>query len=550
MEFRILGPVEVWHGARRLAVPGEKQRALLALLLLNANRVMSTEQLLDELWGEELPQSGAKAVQVRVSQLRRAFEAEGIAEPVIATRAPGYVVELERDQLDLSRFERLVAEADQALARGDPRAAAQCLSDALALWRGPALAEFDAPFARSAGARLEELRLAALERRIDVDLALGRHGDLVGELEELIAAYPFRERLRAQIMLALYRSGRQAEALEAYQDTRRELAEELGIEPSQVVQELERAILHQDPRLELELPGEHPRAEPWERSPERSILVVRDRLESVAGLLAVAEPLAKRPRREIILAAVLEGREELEAATADLERTRDTLVDRDVPVRVAAFTSNDRGADLVRLASEQDTDLLLVSAPTSLLNQGIPPTDLEIVWREAPCDVAVLVRSEARGLSLAGDRPILVPFAGGDHEWAAVELGAWIAAAHGVTLRLLGSTAKPGPGTRDASRLLAGVSLVVQRAAGISATPLLVPPGEQSVLAAADDAGLLVLGLSERWPREGLGAVRLMLAKNARSPALLVRRGLRPGGLAPPGRLTRYTWSVADSGPV
>ncbi|MGH3134027.1 MAG: BTAD domain-containing putative transcriptional regulator [Gaiellaceae bacterium] len=548
MEFRILGPVEVWHGARRLAVPGEKQRALLALLLLNANRVLSTEQLIDELWGEEPPQTGTKAVQVRVSQLRRALEAEGITQPVITTRAPGYVVELETDQLDLYRFERLVAGGDEAFARGDPREAGECLREALALWRGPPLAEFDAPFAHSAGARLEELRLAALERRIEVDLALGRHGDLVGELEELIAANPFRERLRAQLMLALYRSGRQAEALQAYQKTRRVLVEELGIGPSQSVQELERAILRQDRSLELELSSERSALASWERPPERSILVVPDQLANVSGLLAVAEPLAKRPGREIILAAVVGEQADLEAVTAALERARAVLAESGVPARVAAFTSNERGFDLVRLASEQDTDLLLIDAPTSLLVDGIPPIDLEIVWREAPCDVAVLVTGEGRGLSLAADRPIIVPFGGGDHEWGAVELGAWIAAAHRATLRLLGSTAKPKSGKRDASRLLAGVSLVVQRAVGISAKPLLVPPGEEAVLAAADDAGLLVLGLSERWSREGVGARRLTLATSARSPTLLVRRGLRPGGLTPPERLTRYTWSLADSG--
>ena len=547
LDVRILGPLEVHAGRRRLTFGGERRGALLALLLLNANRVVSTEQMIDELWGEEPPGSGAKAVQVRVSQLRKTFADAGIGGLVV-TRPPGYVVELIPDQLDLHRFERLVTESDGALAASDPARAAELLREALALWRGSPLAEFvSAPFARAAAARLEELRLGAVERRIEADLALGRHADLVGELESLTAEHPFRERLRAQLMLALYRSGRQADALETFRAARRELRDELGLEPSAALQDLERAILRHDPELGLPQTSHGPaaRAVVWETpAPERSILVAPSELARIQNLLEVAEPLTKRPRRELILSALVDDGGMLETATSELESVRATLGERGVPARVAAFTSGDRGRDLVRLASEQDVDLLVVDAPEALLASGAPPDDLAHAWHEAPCDVAVVV---AGGDEARGNRPVAVPFGGGEHDWAAVEIGAWLAAAHGLALQLLGSSAEPGRGKRDASRSLAVVSLVVQRAAGISAKPLLVAPGDE-LLRAARGAAWLVLGLSERWAEEGLGAVRLGLARDAGVPTLLVRKGLRPGGLTPQDRMTRYTWSFVHAG--
>jgi DNA-binding SARP family transcriptional activator/class 3 adenylate cyclase len=546
LDIRILGPLEIQTGGVRLTYGGEKRGALLALLLLNANRVVSTDKIIDELWGNEPPGSGAKAVQVRVSQLRKSFADAGIDE-LIATRAPGYVVELGPDELDLHRFERLVSESDDAFADADPGRAAALLREAIELWRGTPLAEFaSAPFALAAGARLEELRLAAVERRIEADLALGRHGDVVGELESLIREHPFRERLRAQLMLALYRSGRQADALDAYRAARRELSDELGIEPGQALQDLERAILQHDPELGPPSVERAPASTVvWETSPpERSILVAPSELERIRSLVAVAEPLTKRPRRELILSALVEEAASLAATASELESVRTALGERGVPARVAAFTSGDRGRDLVRLASEQDVDLLVVDAPDALLEAGAPPGDLAHAWHEAPCDVAVVV---ARGdLPLPGDGPVVVPFGGGEHDWAAVEIGAWLAAANGLPLQLLGSSAEPERGKRDASRSLAVVSLVVQRAAGISATPLLVAPGEE-LIKAAGQGGLLVVGLSERWSEEGLGSARLELAREAGVPTLLVRKGLRPGGLTPPERMTRYTWSFVHA---
>ena len=244
MEFRILGPLEVADGDVNVALGGVRQRTLLAILVLNANEVVSADRLIDELWGERSPESGRSALQVRVSQLRKAL-GQGGAQ--LLTRAPGYVLSLDRDQLDLQRFERLVREAVAA----EPPAAAEKLREALALWRGPPLADLAyEPFAQAAIGRLEELRLGAIEKRIEADLALGRHGELVVELEELVAEHPLREHLRAQLMLTLYRCGRQADALEVYRSTREELSAELGLEPGRELKELESAILSQDPALE------------------------------------------------------------------------------------------------------------------------------------------------------------------------------------------------------------------------------------------------------------------------------------------------------------
>ena len=248
MEFRILGPLEVWDEGGEVSLGGPKPRALLAVLLLHPNEVVPADRLIDELWGEDSPEDAAAALRVNVSRLRKA-----LPQDVLTTRSPGYVIRVEPDELDLHRFERLVDEGRSLLARGLAADASERLRDALSLWRGPALADFAyESFAQAAIARLEEIRLAAVELRIDADLALGRHDELVGELEALVAEHPLRERLRRYLMTALYRSGRQAEALDAYQDARRALVDELGIEPSPALQELERAILRQDPSLDVE----------------------------------------------------------------------------------------------------------------------------------------------------------------------------------------------------------------------------------------------------------------------------------------------------------
>jgi predicted ATPase/DNA-binding SARP family transcriptional activator len=246
MEFGILGPLEVRDGSAPVRVPGAKERALLADLVVHAGRVVSADRLVDDLWGEDPPGNPANTLQGRVSALRRALGPSGSG--LVVTRAPGYVLEVGPERVDAARFERLVAEAG----RGAGAEAARLLEAALELWRGAALAEFaDRPWAQAEAARLEELRLAAREALVELGLAAGGHGGLVGELEGLVAAHPTRERLRGQLMVALYRSGRQADALGVYQETREVLAEELGIDPSPALQRLHQAILVQDPALEL-----------------------------------------------------------------------------------------------------------------------------------------------------------------------------------------------------------------------------------------------------------------------------------------------------------
>jgi DNA-binding SARP family transcriptional activator len=531
MEFRILGPLEVRDEGGEVSLSGPKPRALLVVLLLHLNEVVPADRLIDELWGEDSPERAAAALRVNVSRLRKA-----LPQDVLTTRSPGYALRVEPEQLDLHRFERLVEEGRSLLDRGLAAEASQRLRDALSLWRGPALVDVAyESFAQAAIARLEEIRLAAVELRIGADLMLGRHDELVGELEALVAEHPLRERLRAFLMTALYRSARQAEALQAYQHARRALVDDLGIEPSAELQELERAILRQDPGLDLEASAPAAARE----VAERSILAAITDKRRVGALLAVADSLARHPPRVVILARLVSDAAELGSASAWLEERRSTLEARGVVARTASFTSTVPGEDFARLAAELDVELLLADAPDGLLVDGAPDEQLTAVLEGTPCDVALLV---LRGAARVG--PVVVPFGGAEHDWAAVELAALLANADGVPLRLAGAAAVPEHGKRDASRLLSHGALAVQRVLGISAEPLLTPPGEEGMLEASRDAGLLVVGLSTRWHREGLGPARLRLAREAAPPTLLVRRGLRPGGLAPPDALTRFTWSI------
>jgi DNA-binding SARP family transcriptional activator/ABC-type branched-subunit amino acid transport system substrate-binding protein/DNA-binding beta-propeller fold protein YncE len=273
MEARILGPLEVLVEGERVEIPGGKQRELLAILLIHANEIVSADALIDGLWGETPPSSALKTLQALVSRLRGTLGPSGEA---LETRGQGYRLRVERGELDADVFHERLEAARRALARGEAEPASEQLGQALALWRGPALQEFRyADFAQSELARLEELRLAAREERIDAELELGHHAELVVELEELAAEHPLRERLRGQLMLALYRSGRQAEALQAYQEGRRALAEELGLDPSESLRRLERRILDQDPALAAPEPAATVQARsraPW-RQP-RTIVAV------------------------------------------------------------------------------------------------------------------------------------------------------------------------------------------------------------------------------------------------------------------------------------
>jgi DNA-binding SARP family transcriptional activator len=269
VEFLILGPVDVLDGGRAVPLPAGKPVALLRALLLNPNRVVSVEDLIDELWGEDPPETAAKALQGHVSQLRKALGADRLS-----TKPPGYRLRVDEGELDLDRFEQLVRDGRERLAAGDAKAASRELESALGLWRGPAPG-------------LEERRLAALENRIEADLVLGRHAQLVPELETLVARDPLQERLRGQLILALYRSGRQADALEQYRQTRETLVDQLGIEPSEALQELHRAILRHEPELEARRSGPAPYADPTlPRSRLRWTLAAVAAIALLAGVVA------------------------------------------------------------------------------------------------------------------------------------------------------------------------------------------------------------------------------------------------------------------------
>ncbi len=253
LEFRLLGRVEVYRDGEPVDVGGPKHRAVLASLLLRVRRVVSVEQLIDDLWPRQPPARAAATVQVFVSQLRRALEpgrCRGEAATVLVTASPGYLLDVDPDTVDAHAFADLVVRGRAALEAGHPQRAAQDLRRAEEMPLGPALADVPVtPFIAAAAARLTELHLGATEDRIDAELALGRHVALVAELEQRVRRHPLRERLRAQLMLGLYRCGRQVDALATYRETRRVLRDELGLEPGVRLRELEHAVLCQDPAL-------------------------------------------------------------------------------------------------------------------------------------------------------------------------------------------------------------------------------------------------------------------------------------------------------------
>ena len=264
-----------------MALGGQKRRALLAVLLLDANSVVSGDRLIDALWGDSPPETARNTIQVYISQLRKL-----LPESALETAPPGYRLVIEPDNVDLFEFIRLSEEGRTALGAGDAAGGADTLRAALALWRGAPLADLAwEPFAQAEIVRLEELRLAALEDRIDADLALGRHGQLIGELEQLVAEHPLKERLRAQLMLALYRSGRQADALAVYQRARRTLVDELGIEPSDSLKQLELAILAHDPALSLDAPLAAPPSPRQVPTPPTPLLGRESELAALADLV-------------------------------------------------------------------------------------------------------------------------------------------------------------------------------------------------------------------------------------------------------------------------
>src|SRR5215469_17173022 len=260
MRVRILGPFHLEDGGRQITIGGVRQRAVLADLLLHANEVVPSEQILVDLWGEDVPPSAANALQAAISRLRRLLPPSRLV-----TTGPGYMLRIFPAELDIAQFEQLIFEGRDALADGEAAEAVQLLDQARTLWRGPPLADFRyEPFAQAEIARLEELQLACREEQNEALLALGSPGALTAELGRMVADHPLRERLRGQLMLALYRSGRQTEALDAYREFRSTLQEELGLDPSAALRDLEAAILRHDPAL---APGSVTSGTPLARRP-------------------------------------------------------------------------------------------------------------------------------------------------------------------------------------------------------------------------------------------------------------------------------------------
>jgi DNA-binding SARP family transcriptional activator len=523
LDFRILGPLEVVDDDGPIRLGGPKQRATLAILLLNVNRVVSVDRLADDLYAGEAPATAVTQVQRQISELRKLLgPAHGIE-----TRPPGYAMRLAPEQLDLHRFERLAADAGRSFESGDSARAADLLRDALGLWRGSPLADLGyESFAQPAIGRLAEIRLAAVEQRVDAELELGAHAQLIAELEQLVAEHPLQERFAEQLMLALYRSGRQTEALDVYRAARKRLVELFGLEPTAGLQALERAILSHDPSLAVE-PA---------IAAGGSVLVVASGTDRLDGLLAVAEPLGLLPGREVLIACLLEDDRELEGAAAAVSERRASLTAR---TRAAVFTTFDVPGDVARLAGGNDVGFVLLDAPSGLDGEELPD-ELAAILERSPADVGVL--SPRAGEPAGAD--VFVPFGGGEHDWAGLELGAWLASATGATLSLVGTKAESSTGRRDASRLLADASLAAQRVVGIETRPVLAEPTEDALVASVEDAALVVLGISARWRREGIGATRRALVRRGRPPVLLVHRGTRPSILAPREARTRFTWTL------
>jgi DNA-binding SARP family transcriptional activator/streptogramin lyase len=341
MDFRILGPLEVEADGQVFSIASRQRRALLTLLLLDANRVVSRDRLIEALWGDEPPERATNALQVYVSQLRKALGAD-----VIVTQPRGYLVHMADGELDLERFESLVAEGR----RSEPAAASRLLREALSLWRGEPLADLaDVPHVQGERRRLEELRLAAVEARVEADLALGRHAQLVPELESLVREHPLRERSRGQLMLALYRCGRQAHALEVYHSGRRLLDEELGLQPDDELQRLEKAILNHDPSLSSPVvPGaKKPSVAQRRRASARTQPAVPP--DSVAVI---------DPQRSRVVGHVLVGRRPVAVAIGHgsvwVANTDDGTVSRIDPDRREVIRTIGIGAPAIDLATATD----------------------------------------------------------------------------------------------------------------------------------------------------------------------------------------------------
>jgi DNA-binding SARP family transcriptional activator len=427
VEIRLLGPLEVRNGENVVPLPRRQQRALLAALALSAGEVVSTDRLIAAIWGERAPASATGSLQNSVSALRKL-----IGQDVVVRQTPGYRLALSRDQVDSHRFERLLREARQ----GEPVVQARLLEEALELWRGPALADLDEEeFARRAAARLDELRLEAQEERIDAELQLGRQTAVVAELEQLVPAQPLRERFRAQLMLALYRCGRQAEALEVYRAARLALADELGLDPSPELQELERKILRQD--AELDAPIEAFGDETTRETAELRLVTV----------LAATPPAAEDPEqhRRLLDETLARVRETLDRHGGTLERFGPEGL---VAVFGADGPADDDAIRAVMAARE-------LGLPAGVATGEVVQSTGAVVTRAAELARVGGIRLDERTAELARARRRLeAPLVGREEELE--QLGAALAAAREAgRCRVVTVVGEPGIGKTRLARELA-----------------------------------------------------------------------------------------------
>ena len=261
VEFRVLGPLDILVAGSRLPVGGRRQRMVLAICLLEAGRIVSVDRLIDEVWDESPPATARAQIQICISSLRRVFARAGLPSDILVTRPPGYQLHIDDSSLDLATFERWVAEGRAAARQHRVDYAVERLRAALGLWRGSILEDIQSPILRAVAVRLQELRLAVLEECFDLELSLGLHDELIAELSAFVVQHPLNERVRGQLMLALYRCGRQAEALQVYREGRRVLSEELGLEPHPTLERMHSSILNLDPSLGFFGPTDRERVE-------------------------------------------------------------------------------------------------------------------------------------------------------------------------------------------------------------------------------------------------------------------------------------------------